>query len=60
MPITYCYISYLAILKIWLELSWWLYSCWIYNYLCNHWLSPPKLWVWMLLMTRCTRYHTKW
>ena len=26
----------------------------IYNYLCNQYLSPLKLWVWILLMVRCT------
>jgi hypothetical protein len=25
--------------------------------LCNHCLSPPKLWVWTLFMARCTRYN---
>ena len=24
----------------------WSYSCWIYNYICNQYLSPQKLWVW--------------
>jgi hypothetical protein len=24
----------------------WSYGIWIYNYLCNHCLSPLKLWVW--------------
>ena len=24
---------------------WWSWSCWIYNYLCNQWLSPLMLWV---------------
>ena len=35
------------------------YGSWIYNYLwlCNHYLSPLKLWVWIPLMARCTRYH---
>jgi hypothetical protein len=27
---------------------------WIYNYLCNQFLSPLMLWVWIPLMTRCT------
>ena len=28
--------------------SWsWSYGNWIYNYLCNQWLSPLTLWVWM-------------
>jgi hypothetical protein len=30
------------------------YSSWIYNYLCNQCLSPPKLWVWIPLMARYT------
>jgi hypothetical protein len=26
--------------------SWsWSYGSWIYNYLCNKWLSPPTMWV---------------
>jgi hypothetical protein len=29
--------------------SWlWSYGSWIYNYLCNHWLSPLTLWVQIL------------
>jgi hypothetical protein len=28
----------------------WLYGSWIYNYLCNQWLSPLTLWVWIPLM----------
>ena len=39
-------------------LSWsWLYDSWIYNYMCNQCLSPQKLWIWTLFMTRCTRYN---
>jgi hypothetical protein len=35
--------------------SWsWSYSSWIYNYLCNQWLSPLKLWVQTPFMARCT------
>ena len=31
-------------------LSWsWSYGSWIYNYRCNQWLSPLKLWVWITL-----------
>jgi hypothetical protein len=30
----------------------------IYNYLCNQCLSPPKLWVRIILMARCIRYIT--
>ena len=29
----------------------WLYESWIYNYLCNQYLSPLKLWVWTLFDT---------
>ena len=31
-----------------------------YNYLYNRCLSPLKLWVWILLMARCTRYNIMW
>jgi len=27
----------------------WLYCSWIYNYLCNQYLSPQTLWVWITL-----------
>ena len=27
----------------------WSYGSWIYNYLCNQYLSPLMLWVWILL-----------
>jgi len=41
--------------------SWsWSYGSWIYNYLCNQCLSPLKLWVWIPLMARCTRYNIMW
>jgi hypothetical protein len=30
------------------------YGSWIYNYMCNRCLSPPMLWVRLLLRTRCT------
>ena len=31
-------------------ISWpWSYGSWIFNYLCNQCLSPPTLWVWILL-----------
>ena len=33
----------------------WSYGRWIYNYPCNHCLSPLKLWVWTTFMARCTR-----
>ena len=42
-------------------LSWsWLYDSWIYNYLSNQHLSLLKLWVWIPLMARCTRYSIMW
>jgi hypothetical protein len=35
--------------------SWpWLYGSWIYNYLCNQYLSPLMLWVWISIRARCT------
>jgi hypothetical protein len=38
--------------------SWsWSYGSWIYNYLCNQYLSPLKLWVQTLFMARWTRYN---
>jgi len=34
--------------------SWsWSYNSWIYNYLCNHCVSPQKLWVLITLMACC-------
>jgi len=34
--------------------SWsWSYGSWIYNYLCNQFLSPITLWVWIPLIVRC-------
>jgi hypothetical protein len=30
---------------------------WIYNYLCYQCVSPPKLWISIPLMARCTRYN---
>jgi hypothetical protein len=36
----------------------WSYDSCIYKYLCNQCLSPLKLWVRSLLVTRCTRYNT--
>ena len=35
--------------------SWpWSYGSWIYNYLCNQYLSPLMLWVWISIRARCT------
>ena len=31
-----------------------IYGSWIYNYLCNQWLSPLVLWVRIPLRARCT------
>ena len=38
----------------------WSYGSWIYNYLCNRWLSPLKLWVRIPLMAECTWYNIMW
>ena len=32
----------------------WLYDSWIYNYLCNQFLLPLMLWVWISIRARCT------
>ena len=32
----------------------WSYGSWIYNYLCNHCLSPLMLWVRISIRARCT------
>ena len=41
--------------------SWsWLYGSWIYNCLCNEYLSTLTLWVRIPFMTRCTRYNIMW
>ena len=38
----------------WQVPSWpWLYDSWIYNYLCNQYISPLKLWVQIPLMVEC-------
>jgi len=35
--------------------SWpWSYGSWIYNYLCNQYLSPLMLWVRISIRARCT------
>ena len=34
-----------------------LWLSWIYNYMCKRCISPLKLWVWILLMARCTQYN---
>ena len=40
--------------------SWpWSYGSWIYNYLCNHCLSPLILWVRILIRVRCTTLWDK-
>ena len=40
----------------------WSWSCgsWIYNFLCNQWLSPLKLWARIPHMARCIRYNIMW
>ena len=41
--------------------SWsWSWGNWLNNYLCNQCLSLLKLWVWIPLMMRCTRYNIMW
>ena len=40
--------------------SWsWSYGSWIYNYLCNQWLSPLMLWVRISIWARCTTFCDK-
>ena len=35
--------------------SWpWSYGSWIYNYICNQWLSPLMLWVRISIRASCT------
>ena len=42
-------------------LSWsWSYGSWIYNYLCNQYLSLLRLWVQTLFMAMCTQYNIMW
>ena len=38
----------------------WPHGSWIYNYICNQCIKPLKLWVWIPLMVRCTRYNIMW
>jgi hypothetical protein len=41
--------------------SWaWSYGSWIGNNLCSQCLSPLKLWVFIPLMAKCTRYNIMW
>jgi len=43
------------------EPSWWWSHCsWIYSYMCNQCLAPPKLWIRIPLMARCTWYNIMW
>jgi len=50
----------------WISVIHWVLSCsssygsWIYNYLCNQYLSLLKLWVQSTFMARCTRYNIMW
>jgi hypothetical protein len=37
-----------------------IFGSWIYNYLCNQCLSPPRVRVQIPLMVRCTQYHIMW
>ena len=34
-----------------------IHGSWVYNYICNQYLSPLKLWIWIPFMARCTRYN---
>jgi hypothetical protein len=36
------------------------HGSWIYNYICNQFLSPLTLWVWILLIAKCTHYNVVW
>jgi len=50
----YCYIIsclLLVGLTLW---WWWSYGSWIYNYLCNHCISPLTLWVRISIRAGCT------
>ena len=49
-----CIYNYLC--KSWLRS----YSSCIYNYLCKDCLLMLKLWVWIPLKVRCTRYNIMW
>ena len=58
---TFC-LSYIYIYTEGTTWSWSyaIYGSWIYNYLCNQWLSPLKFWFWIPLMARCTWYSIMW
>jgi hypothetical protein len=46
------------IIELYKESSWlWSYDSWIYNYMCNPWLSSLKLWVRIPLMAKWTQYN---
>ena len=58
---TFLHIIFVAALPLKIRLSWsWLYGSWIYNCLFSQLLSPLKLWAWIPLMARCTRYYIMW
>jgi len=38
----------------------WSWSHDSFIYLCNQSLSPPKLWVRILFIVRCTRHNVMW
>jgi hypothetical protein len=47
-----CCVEYLYVLH---KDTWgpsWLWSCWVYNYLCNQYLSPLTFWAWIPLMRK--------
>jgi hypothetical protein len=55
----------IIILCIWLLLKCYManvliHGSWVYNYICNQYLSPLKLWIWIPFMARCTRYNIMW
>ena len=58
-----CLYAYLISCNL-LILSWpswsWSYGSWIYNFLCNQYLSLLKLWIRIMLMARNTPYNIMW
>jgi len=41
------------------RINFWIYSGWIYNYLCNQCLSPLMLWAQISIRARCTTLCNK-
>ena len=52
----------ISLRQVWGAVNSWsgLYGGWIYNYSCNQFLSPLKLWVRTPFVERCTRYNIMW